>query len=63
MSAVRNGETVLVFITKDGPSKQYPAALDRFKKVIDRQPGTSSDRQRRTSLAELLFAGRIIPGA
>jgi tetratricopeptide (TPR) repeat protein len=52
----------LVFITKDG-SKQYPAALERFKKVIDANPGLRLTRQETDQFGELLLAAQDYPTA
>jgi len=52
----------LVFITKDG-AKQYPAALDRFKKVIDANPGLLLTRQETNQFGELLLAAKDYPTA
>jgi tetratricopeptide (TPR) repeat protein len=45
----------LVFVYKDGV-KQYPAALERFKKVIDANPGLRLTRQETEQFGELLLA-------
>ena len=52
----------LVFVTKDG-ARQYPAALDRFKKVIDANPGLRLTRQETNQFGELLLAARDYPTA
>jgi tetratricopeptide (TPR) repeat protein len=52
----------LVFITKDG-ARQYPAALDRFKKVIDANPGLRLTRQETDQFGELLLAAQDYPTA
>ncbi len=52
----------LVFIYKNG-AKQYGAALDRFKKVIDANPGLRLTRQETDQFGELLLAARDFPGA
>jgi tetratricopeptide (TPR) repeat protein len=52
----------LVFITKDG-AKQYPAALDRFRKVIDANPGLHLTRQETNQYGELLLAAKDYPTA
>jgi len=52
----------LVFIIKDG-AKQYPAALDRFKKVIDANPGLLLTRQETDQFGELLLAAKEYPTA
>jgi tetratricopeptide (TPR) repeat protein len=55
-------EAGLVFITKDG-AKQYPAALDRFKKVIGANPGLRLTRQETNQFGELLLAAQDYPTA
>lgn len=50
-------EAGLVFIVKDG-DKQYPAALERFKKAIDTNPGLDLTRQEASQFGELLIAGK-----
>ena len=52
----------LVFITKDG-AKDYPAALDRFKKVIDANSGVHLTRQEADQYGELLLAAKEYPTA
>jgi len=52
----------LVFITKDG-AKDYPAALDRFKKVIDANPGIHLTRAETNQYGELLLAAKDYPTA
>lgn len=52
----------LVFVYKDG-SKQYPTALDRFKKVIDANPGLRLTRQETDQFGELLLATKDYPTA
>jgi tetratricopeptide (TPR) repeat protein len=47
----------LVFVYKDG-EKQYPAALDRFKKALDANPGLQLARQEANQFGELLIAGK-----
>lgn len=47
----------LVFFYKDG-EKQYPQALDRFKKAIDANPDLQMDRQEASQFGELLIAGK-----
>jgi len=55
-------EAGLVFITKDGP-RQYPAALDRFKKAIYPNPGMRLTRQESDQFGELLLAAHDYPAA
>ena len=55
-------KAALVFVTKDG-ARQYPAALDRFKKVIDASPGLRLTRQESDQFGELLLAAREYPTA
>jgi tetratricopeptide (TPR) repeat protein len=52
----------LVFVTKDG-SNQYPAALNRFKKVIDANPDLRLTRQETNQFGELLLATKDYPTA
>ncbi len=52
----------LVFVTKEG-STQYPAALDRFKKVIAANPGLALTRQETDQFGELLLAAKDYPTA
>jgi tetratricopeptide (TPR) repeat protein len=52
----------LVFVYKDGV-KQYPAALDRFKKVIDANPSLRLTRQETDQYGELLLAAKDYPTA
>jgi tetratricopeptide (TPR) repeat protein len=52
----------LVFVTKDG-ARQYPAALDRFKKVISANPGLRLTRQETDQFGELLLAAQDYPAA
>jgi tetratricopeptide (TPR) repeat protein len=52
----------LVFIYKDG-AKQYPAALDRFKKVIAANPDLRLTRQETVQFGELLLAAKDYPTA
>ena len=51
----------LVFITKDG-AKDFPAALDRFKKAIDANPGLKLTRAETNQYGELLLAAPRQPG-
>jgi tetratricopeptide (TPR) repeat protein len=46
----------LVFIYKNG-TKQYPAALERFKKAINASPGLHLSRREANQYGELLIAG------
>lgn len=55
-------EAGLVFIDKDG-AKQYPAALDRFKKAIYPNPSLRLTRQETTQFGELLLAAADYPNA
>jgi len=52
----------LVFIIKDGV-KQYPVALDRFKKVMAANPGLHLTRQEADQFGELLLAAQDYPTA
>ncbi len=52
----------LVFIEKDG-ARQYPSALDRFKKVIDANANLRLIRQETNQYGELLLAARDYPTA
>jgi tetratricopeptide (TPR) repeat protein len=52
----------LVFVYKDG-AKQYPAALDRFKKAIGAQPDLHLTRQETNQFGELLLAAQDYPTA
>jgi tetratricopeptide (TPR) repeat protein len=47
----------LVFIVKDG-AKQFPAALDRFKKVIAANPSLHLTRQETDQFGDLLLAAK-----
>jgi tetratricopeptide (TPR) repeat protein len=47
----------LVFFYKDG-EKQYPQALERFKKAVDANPGLQLNRQEASQFGELLIAGK-----
>jgi tetratricopeptide (TPR) repeat protein len=55
-------EAGLVFVQKDG-AKQFPAALDRFKKAIAANPGLRLTRQETNQFGELLLAGKDYAGA
>jgi tetratricopeptide (TPR) repeat protein len=55
-------KTGLVFLYKDG-AKQYPAALDRFKKVIAANPGVTLTRQETNQFGELLLEAKDYPTA
>ena len=49
----------LVFFYKDkDKEKQYPAALDRFKKALDASPNLRLTRQEADQFGELLIAGK-----
>jgi outer membrane protein assembly factor BamD (BamD/ComL family) len=49
----------LVFFYKDkDEEKQYPAALDHFKKALDASPGLRLTRQEADQFGELLIAGK-----
>ncbi len=50
-------EAGLVFVTKDG-AKQFPAALDRFKKAIYPNPAMKLTRQETEQFGELLLAAK-----
>jgi tetratricopeptide (TPR) repeat protein len=52
----------LVFLMKDG-AKDYPAALDRFKKAIDANPGIHLTRTETNQYGELLLAAKDYPTA
>jgi tetratricopeptide (TPR) repeat protein len=52
----------LVFVSKDG-AMQFPAALGRFKKVIEANPGLHLTRQETYQLGELLLAAQDYPTA
>lgn len=52
----------LVFVYKK-PQKQYPAALDRFKKAISANPGLALTRQEANQYGEMLVAARDYPAA
>jgi tetratricopeptide (TPR) repeat protein len=52
----------LVFVIKNGAT-QYPAALDRFKKVIASNPGLTLTRQETNQFGELLIAAKDYPTA
>ena len=52
----------LVFVTKDG-AKQFPAALDRFKKIIASNPGMLLTRQETNQYGELLLTAKNYPAA
>lgn len=52
----------LVFVYKDGV-KQYPAALERFKKVIDANLGLRLTRRETDQFGELLLAAHDYPTA
>ena len=52
----------LVFIYKNGVS-QYPAALDRFRKVIAANPSVDLTRQETNQYGELLLAAKDYPTA
>jgi tetratricopeptide (TPR) repeat protein len=52
----------LAFVTKDG-SDPYPAALDRFKKVIEANPDLRLTRQETDQFGELLLATKDYPTA
>jgi outer membrane protein assembly factor BamD (BamD/ComL family) len=52
----------LVFMTKEG-AKQYPAALDRFRKVIAANPNLRLTRQETDQYGELLLAAKDYPTA
>jgi tetratricopeptide (TPR) repeat protein len=52
----------LVFTMKDGP-KQFPAALDRYKKVIEANPSLQLTRQETNQYGELLLAAKDYPTA
>lgn len=52
----------LVFVYKNGAS-QYAAALDRYKKVIDANPGLRLTRQETYQYGELLLAAHDYPAA
>ena len=52
----------LVFIEKDG-AKQYPAALDRFKKVVSDNPNLRLTRQESDQFGDLLLAAKDFSSA
>ncbi len=52
----------LAFITKDG-AKDFPTALDRFKKAIDANPGLKLTRAETNQYGELLLAAKDYPTA
>jgi tetratricopeptide (TPR) repeat protein len=52
----------LVFVMKDG-SREYPAALERFKKVIEANPDLRLTRQETDQYGELLLAAKDYAGA
>lgn len=55
-------EAGLVLVKKNG-EKQYPAALDRFKKAIAANPGLRLTPQETDQFGELLIAGHDYPTA
>jgi len=52
----------LVFSYRDG-AKQYPAALERFKKALDANPSLHLTRQEADHFGELLIVGKDYPRA
>ncbi len=52
----------LVFVVKNGAT-QYPAALDRYKKVIAANPGLRLTRQEADQFGELLLSAKDYDGA
>ncbi len=52
----------LVFVSKNGAA-QFPAALDRFKKVTADNPGVKLTRQETENFGELLLAAKDYDGA
>jgi tetratricopeptide (TPR) repeat protein len=52
----------LVFIAKDG-AKDFPAALDRYRKVIEANPSLQLTRQETNQYGELLLAAKDYPTA
>jgi len=55
-------ESGLVFVIKDG-AKQYPAALDRFKKAVASNPSMRLTRQEINQFGELLLWAKDYPDA
>jgi tetratricopeptide (TPR) repeat protein len=54
---VELAKAALVFVYKNG-AKQYPAALERFKKAINAAPGLRLSRREAAHFGDLLFAGK-----
>jgi len=52
----------LVFTTKDG-AKEFPAALDRYRKIIEANPTLPLTRQETNQYGELLLAAKDYPTA
>jgi len=59
---VELAKAALVFTYKNG-DKQYPAALDRFKKAIDANSNLALTRQEASQYGELLMAAKDYPTA
>jgi len=55
-------EASLVFIAKDG-AKEFPAALDRYKKIIAANPNVTLTRQEADEYGQLLLASADYEGA